>query len=172
MFYNVHFGYFYDVESGFYYVSSRYYDPGVGRFINADSAISGVGGDIRGYNLYSYCMNNPVNMSDPDGNWPKWVQKLGNTVKSIVSNVKKKVESVVAKLAIDAVNYNLNNKLNNTSERSVLSANYFSAYKGKVVIKTNLERSGSYGALFISRKASGRSAPEDEVRHEYGIQNN
>ena len=58
-------------ETGFYYVSSRYYDPEVGRFINADSGISGVGGDIRGYNMYSYCFNNTVNMSDPDGNWPK-----------------------------------------------------------------------------------------------------
>ena len=63
-------------ETGLYYVSSRYYDPEVGRFISADGEISGVGGDIRGYNLYSYCMNNPVNMSDPDGNWPKWATKV------------------------------------------------------------------------------------------------
>ena len=91
-------GYYYDVETGFYYVSSRYYDPEVGRFLNADSEISGVGGDIRGYNLYAYCMNNPVNMSDPDGNWPKWVQKIGNTVKKTVSNVVNKVKSVVTKV--------------------------------------------------------------------------
>ena len=68
-------GYYYDAETGFYYVSSRYYDPEVGRFLNADGEISGVGGDIRGYNMYSYCFNNPVNMSDPDGNWPKWAKK-------------------------------------------------------------------------------------------------
>ena len=84
------------METGFYYVSSRYYDPEVGRFINADSAISGVGGDIRGYNLYSYCMNNPVNMSDPDGNWPKWVTNIGNAVKKVFNNVVSKVKSVVS----------------------------------------------------------------------------
>ena len=64
-------GYIYDTETGFYYLQSRYYDPEIGRFINADGEISGVGGDIRGYNLFSYCFNNPVNMSDSTGSWPK-----------------------------------------------------------------------------------------------------
>ena len=69
-------GYYFDSETGFYYVSSRYYDPEVGRWINADDAIAGVGGNIRGYNLFAYCMNDPVNMSDPTGHWPKWATKL------------------------------------------------------------------------------------------------
>jgi len=69
-------GYYYDSETGFYYVSSRYYDPENGRWINADGEMSDVGGDILGYNLFAYCMNNPVNMSDPSGNWPKWATKL------------------------------------------------------------------------------------------------
>ena len=63
-------GYYYDTETGFYYVSSRYYDPEIGRWINADNAIAGVGGDIRGYNLFAYCMNDLVNMSDHTGHWP------------------------------------------------------------------------------------------------------
>ena len=58
-------GYVWDEESGFYYVSSRYYDSEVGRWINADGELSEVGGDIRGYNLFAYCFNNPVNMDDP-----------------------------------------------------------------------------------------------------------
>ena len=32
-------GYYYDVETGWYYLQSRYYDPGVGRFLNADASI-------------------------------------------------------------------------------------------------------------------------------------
>ena len=73
-------GYYYDNESGLYYLNSRYYNAEWGRFINVDSAISGVGGDIRGYNLFAYCMNNPVNFSDESGNWPKWIKEIGNRI--------------------------------------------------------------------------------------------
>ena len=69
-------GYYYDEDLGLYYLNSRYYDSTVGRFISSDSSISNIGGDIRGYNMYSYCFNNPVNMTDPDGNWPQWATKL------------------------------------------------------------------------------------------------
>ena len=65
-------GYYYDTETGFYYVSSRYYDPEVGRWINADAAdYIGADGSPLSYNLFAYCLNNPVNMTDPTGNWPK-----------------------------------------------------------------------------------------------------
>ena len=59
-------GYFYDEETGFYYVSSRYYDPEVGRFINADGLVS-TGQGILGNNMFAYCLNNPVNYEDSDG---------------------------------------------------------------------------------------------------------
>ena len=85
-------GYYYDTETGWYYVSSRYYDPEIGRWINADDAIAGVGGDVRGYNLFSYCMNNPVNMSDHTGHWPQWIK---NAASAVVSAVKKAVTVVV-----------------------------------------------------------------------------
>ena len=73
-------GYYYDNESGLYYLNSRYYNAEWGRFINADSAIASVGGDIRGYNLFAYCMNNPVNLTDEAGNWPKWLREAANRV--------------------------------------------------------------------------------------------
>ena len=66
-------GYYYDTDTGFYYLQSRYYDPVVKRFISADGAISGVGGELLGYNQYAYCFNNPVNSSDSSGNWPRWI---------------------------------------------------------------------------------------------------
>ena len=51
-------GYFYDLETGFYYLNSRYYDPATRRFINADSILNN--GSFIGLNLYAYCNNNPV----------------------------------------------------------------------------------------------------------------
>ena len=63
-------GYYYDTETGFYYLNSRYYDPEICRFINADAAIGQIG-NVQGTNMFAYCFNNPVSMSDPTGNWPK-----------------------------------------------------------------------------------------------------
>ena len=63
-------GYYYDNETGFYYLQSRYYDPVVGRFINADDTMFlGLSGTTTSYNLYAYCDNNPVNYKDPLGTW-------------------------------------------------------------------------------------------------------
>ena len=79
--------YYYDSETGLYYLNSRYYDPEVGRFISADGQISGVGGDILGYNMFAYCMNNPVNMSDSTGNWPKWLSGVLDVVSGTLQMV-------------------------------------------------------------------------------------
>ena len=69
-------GYYYDTETGLYYLNSRYYNPEFGRFISADSAISNSGKSVNGYNLFAYCFNNPVNMDDQAGNWPSWAKKI------------------------------------------------------------------------------------------------
>ena len=70
-------GYYYDTETGLYYLQSRYYDPAIGRFINADDAsLLGADGSLLGYNLFAYSQNNPVNLSDDGGNIPSWATKL------------------------------------------------------------------------------------------------
>ena len=62
-------GYVYDTETGWYYLQSRYYDPSFARFISADVYLS-TGQGVLGHNSYAYCLNNPVNMSDPTGCLP------------------------------------------------------------------------------------------------------
>lgn len=58
-------GYVYDTETGFYYLQSRYYNPEMGRFINADNQLSF--SDSTGLNLFAYCNNNPPKHRDPSG---------------------------------------------------------------------------------------------------------
>ena len=69
-------GYYYDSETGFYYLNSRYYDPEICRFINADdiSVLSEGKEFINGLNLFSYCNNNPImNIDDSGYAWWDWI---------------------------------------------------------------------------------------------------
>lgn len=69
-------GYVYDSETGYYYLNSRYYSPGLCRFISADEVeyLGAVDG-IIGQNLFSYCLNNPVNMIDVTGCLAEYIIK-------------------------------------------------------------------------------------------------
>lgn len=62
-------GYYFDEETGLYYLQTRYYDPELGRFISADSIEYLDPETLGGLNLYAYCENNPVMGVDPEGTW-------------------------------------------------------------------------------------------------------
>ena len=62
-------GYYYDVETGFYYLQSRYYDPATRRFINVDVYSSTDFSDAVSCNMFAYCNNNPVIASDENGDF-------------------------------------------------------------------------------------------------------
>ena len=61
--------YVYDSETGLYCLGSRYYDPEVGRFVNADDTdvIFAKPQELYHKNLYVYCYNNPVVRRDIQG---------------------------------------------------------------------------------------------------------
>ena len=64
-------GYIYDRETGFYYLQSRYYDPTIGRFLNADDVQQlATPINVGSILLYAYCYNNPVIGYDSNGNSP------------------------------------------------------------------------------------------------------
>ncbi len=57
-------GYYYDAELNMYWLTTRFYDPEIGRFINADTQLNE---GTLGNNVYAYCGNDPVNGHDPMG---------------------------------------------------------------------------------------------------------
>ena len=82
-------GYVYDNETGFYYLQSRYYDPEIGRFNNADGYTSTAQGNSE-HNMFSYCGNDPVNRKDTTGQfWNKITNFFSKTWSAIKSLAKK-----------------------------------------------------------------------------------
>ena len=76
-------GYYYDEETGFYYLQSRYYDPGTGRFLNADGYVS-TGQGIVGTNMFAYCGNNPVMRTDPSGSfWQTFIEIIEKSFRAL-----------------------------------------------------------------------------------------
>ena len=61
--------YVYDEETGLYYISNRYYNPEMGRFISADttSVLTMSPTSLNNKNLFAYCDNNPVSRKDSAG---------------------------------------------------------------------------------------------------------
>ena len=138
-------GYVYDQETGFYYLNSRYYDPSMHRFINADNAISGISGNIKGNNLYAYCFNNPIMYSDHNGNWPEWIEKW----------------------ITDFENYDKNN----TDIDKVYDSNHFSSYNGTLVIRHSIKGLSSWsicGIIFLSHAEDTNEDRDNSLKHEYG----
>ena len=60
-------GYYFDTETSLYYLQSRYYDPAIGRFINADGYTSTDANGLLSANMFAYCENNPISRFDPEG---------------------------------------------------------------------------------------------------------
>ena len=60
-------GYYYDTESGLYYLQSRYYDPATERFVNADAIAYSTNDSFVGMNLYAYAKNNYISCIDSNG---------------------------------------------------------------------------------------------------------
>jgi len=81
-------GYYYDVETGLYYLQSRYYNPAWGRFINADGYVS-TGQGLLGNNMFAYCGNNPTMNVDFSGDFFK---EFLDGVQSVIDEVKEVVD--------------------------------------------------------------------------------
>jgi len=144
-------GYIYDTELGLYYLQSRYYNPAIGRFLNADSYAS-TGQGILGNNMFAYCNNSPVVFYDNAGTRAECVGIDFGAPAGFATP--------------GALSYNTrssNKKTGNTDEQIVLEARFAAYYKGKLVIKVPGYSSFSFGVIFM-----GNEGDKDLLNHEYG----
>ncbi len=77
-----------EAEIGLYYYVARWYDPAIGRFVQADSVVPDPGSAL-GYDRYGYVNNSPIIHNDPTGHWLDTVIdiiSIGSTVADISQN--------------------------------------------------------------------------------------
>jgi|GEM_PF-1960129 len=84
-------GYFYDGETGLYYLNARFYDPETARFIQEDTYRGGIN-DPLSLNLYTYSHNNPISYYDPTGHFKI---KIGDMLKFAATTAKVVAKAVV-----------------------------------------------------------------------------
>ena len=121
-------GYYYDSETGFYYLQSRYYDPENHRFINADSYAS-TGQGFLGVNMFAYCSNNPVNNFDNDG------KRQGHA--SAIAKAKRK--NAQEKYNEDTINIYMEG--NGVDDASKLNVRFYIADAEKGYVNINIDKS-------------------------------
>lgn len=173
--------------NGLIYMRARYYSPDMRRFVNAD-IVAGAISEAVTLNRFAYANGNPVSNIDPFGlrslkdtwnSFTNWVSDTTTDVKNwavdtynestdwINENIVDPIKKFVNDAQLDIQNFDWDN----TSEQAVLESQYFSAYKGKLVIRMGGvdHRSGSFGpVLFIDHVVDNRSDRIQTVQHEYG----
>ena len=147
-------GYIYDTETGLYYLESRYYDPEIGRFINADTFVA-TGQGMLGNNMFAYCGNNPVNRYDPTGNryCQVSVKQAGDS-----SGSPRIVQSNAPTISAEEI------------VRQELQTNGYSRYKEALVVKVDFMGSSaaSFGVIFMGTEILYDEEFPDLLNHEYG----
>ena len=174
-------GYYYDYDTGLYYLQSRYYNPTTGRFINADGYVS-TGTGLLGYNMYAYCNNNPVMNVDYTGHsWEDFWDVLNTAVgllfeRNVVENVSIGVSVVSAVLSGrggDLIDDFKSGALNpfNQDESVALNAKVLGFYKGETVIRHSIENLSSWqimGVIYLKTNVPDNEKGYDTINHEWG----
>lgn len=156
-------GYYLDSETDYYYLQSRYYDPDICRFINADlpevSTITK--SEYSGLNSFSYCNNNPLNITDKNGQLSIAVKlTIGAALGALIGGIS---EIIIQRLfehrsnnnldwravAIEAVSGAVNGALLTVG----MSPKYKTIIKGITTAVTSLARNINSGNFSTPRKA-------------------
>ena len=136
-------GYYFDAETGFYYLVSRYYDPQICRFVNVDSQLDSEANFV-GCNVFVYCANNPVLRVDPTGCFIKNIIKIVDFVIDAFQfyrNDDKKVKAVDNEDGTIKIKNSANIKTRTARLGYSFYLNHFSEFKDVI-------KGSSYGVEF------------------------
>ena len=171
-------GYFYDTDTGFYYLETRYYDPEIGRFISPDSVDYADPQTVDGLNLYAYCGNNPVMAVDPTGTMSDLLfTAIGGLLTQFVVSVYGYLGFAAASIFDKEIRQDMHDigwNPFNTDEGVVVKSKKVSFFKGVPVIRhSGLDGSSmTLGAIFLYRYPLNYPYEEEYaknvVKHERG----
>lgn len=93
-------------EFGLINMNGRLYDPAIGRFLSTDNYVQEPG-NSQNFNRYSYCLNNPLKYTDPDGEfWHIIIGGLiGGTINLVSKAINGQIESVGDGLAAFGIGF-------------------------------------------------------------------
>ena len=160
-------GYYYDTETGLYYLQSRYYDPQVGRFLNADdSSYIGASGSVLSFNLYAYCENNVIMYNDYTGSI------LGPITATFFGKII--VTSIVALLGITLVVNSASNNRSSILDRHVRApsfddwlsefSGFFQGYAPKTSVQANSIKNSMLNVIANIKNPPSYKSPR-ELHH-------
>ena len=140
-------GYFYDTETGLYYLKSRYYDPEVCRFINSDGYNS-TGQGILSANMFSYCLNNPINYQDSSGATVSIILGAGLGIAAIISTIAavSAVDTAGLEKLVSDIGYEIANSVRNDIEL----AKFVGSKIWEGIQKKNERYPGEYTVYFLT----------------------
>ena len=166
-------GYVYDRETELYYLQSRYYNPEIGRFLNADVYAS-TGQGILGNNMFAYCGNNPVTRLDITGCfWRKfdwegvkdgWNDFWGG-VKDVF--IQKKEEAAEAEDGTTTIGANASAAAGAAVGTSI---GYTKDNKGNIGVTVSISGGGGFPSAGITGFHSKNNAPNIYAQEGWGMQ--
>ncbi len=142
-------GYRYDADTGFYYLQSRYYDPAICRFINAGE-YSDTDDGLLGFNMFAYCLNNPMNRSDPNGSWslPNWAKVAIGAVATVAAvAVTVATGGAAAPVLIGVASSTIGGAATNAIKHRVTTRSWKGAGKAALDVAANGFMTGGLSAL-------------------------
>ena len=165
-------GYVYDPETGLYYLQSRYYNPALARFLNADSFAS-TGQGILGNNMFAYCLNNPVAFEDDSGSAAEVCFGHTTRVPDVPirqggggsTNYNGGMSSLPVSTTPLKKQLTFWEMLTNSDAQVASDAQYFAFYNGVAYVKIAAMNNTAFtfGVVFM-----GPNSSADLVKHEYG----